>query len=110
MSHVVDTFRFLYSKTAKDGVYMVEDLHTAYWDEYGGGVAREGTFIELCKHLIDELNADWSREKLPPTEFTKSTLSMHFYDSIVAFERGRHLAKKDIRVSGRQNLIKGLLK
>jgi hypothetical protein len=110
MAHVVETFRFLYPRTAKDGVYMVEDLHTAYWNEYGGGVRREGTFIELCKGLIDELNADWSREKLAPTEFTRSTLSMHFYDSIVAIERGRHLEKKDVRVSGRQALIKGLLK
>ncbi len=110
MNHVVETFRFLYAKTAPDGVYMVEDLHTAYWDEYGGGVGREGTFIELCKGLIDELNADWSREKLPPTDFTRSTLSMHFYDSIVAFERGRHTAKKDVRISGRQVFIKGLLK
>ena len=66
--------------------------------------------MELCKQLIDELNADWSRGELPPTEFTRSTLSMHFYDSIVAFERGRHLEKKDVRVSGRQNLIKGLMK
>jgi hypothetical protein len=110
MSDVVETFRFLYPRTAKDGVYMVEDLHTAYWDEYGGGVGRDGTFIELCKSLIDELNADWSRDKLPPTEFTRSTLSMHFYDSIAAFERGRHLAKEDVRVSGRKNLIKSILK
>ena len=110
MSDVVETFRFLYPHTAKDGVYMVEDLHTAYWDEYGGGVGREGSFLELCKSLIDELNADWSREKLPPTEFTRSTLSMHFYDSIVAFERGRHLPKHDVRISGRQNLIKGILR
>jgi hypothetical protein len=110
MSDVVDTFRYLYQRTAPDGVYMVEDLHTAYWDEYGGGVGREGSFIELCKTLIDELNADWTREKLPPTDFTRSTLSMHFYDSIVAFERGRHLPKKDIRISGRQNLINGFLR
>jgi hypothetical protein len=110
MSDVVETFRFLYSRTAPDGVYMVEDLHTAYWDEYGGGVGREGSFIERCKILIDELNADWTRDKLPPTEFTRSTLSMHFYDSIVAFERGRHLPKKDVRISGRQNLIKGFLR
>jgi SAM-dependent methyltransferase len=109
MPDVVETFRFLYPKTATDGVYMVEDLHTAYWDEFGGGLHREGTFIELCKGLIDELNADWSREKLPPTEFTRTTLSMHIYDSIVAFERGRHLPKTDVRISGRQNLIKSLL-
>jgi len=110
MSDVVETFRYLYQRTAPDGVYLVEDLHTAYWDEYGGGIGREGTFIELCKTLIDELNADWSRDKLPPTDFTRSTLSMHFYDSIVAFERGRHLPKKDVRISGRKNLVKGFLR
>ena len=89
MSDVVETFRFLYPRTSPDGVYLVEDLHTAYWDEYGGGLKREGTFIELCKGLIDELNADWSRSALAPTEFTNSTLSMHFYDSMAVFERGR---------------------
>jgi hypothetical protein len=36
------------------------------------------------KNLIDELNADHSRGALPATEFTRTTLSMHFYDSIVA--------------------------
>jgi SAM-dependent methyltransferase len=110
MRDVVETFRYLYSKTAPDGVYMVEDLHTAYWDEFGGGVGREGSFIELCKTLIDELNADWTRDKLPPTAFTRSTLSMHFYDSIVAFERGPHILGKDIRISGRKNLVKSLLR
>jgi len=110
MSDVVETFRYLYPRTARDGVYMVEDLHTAYWDEYGGGVGREGTFIELCKGLMDELHADWSRGALPATEFTRSTLSMHVYDSLIAFERGRHLKKRDVRVSGRASLVKGLLK
>ena len=110
MSDVVETFRFLYPQTAADGVYLVEDLHTAYWEEYGGGLARQGTFIELCKGLIDELNADWTRDKLPQTEFTRSTLSMHFYDSMVAFEKGRHLPAKDIRISGKQNLIKSFLR
>jgi hypothetical protein len=88
----------------------VEDLHTAYWDEYGGGLGREGTFIEVCKALVDELNADLSRGALPATDFTRSTLSMHFYDSIVAFERGRRLPHSDVRISGRAAIMKGLLK
>jgi hypothetical protein len=75
MSHLVATFGVLYPRTAPAGVYMVEDLHTAYWDEYGGGLGRKGSFIELCKRLIDELNADWSRDELPPTEFTRSSRS-----------------------------------
>jgi len=93
MQHVVASFRFLYPHIQKNGVYMVEDLHTAYWPEYGGGLRHEGSFIELCKQLLDELNADWNRGVLPPTEFTASTLSMHFYDSLAVFERGRHLKK-----------------
>lgn len=108
MSDVAETFRFLYPRTAADGVYIVEDLHTAYWSEFGGGLKREGTFIEIAKGLVDELNADWSRGALPPTEFTRSTLSMHFYDSMVVFERGKVPEKRNLRISGRQNLIKGL--
>ena len=93
MKHVHASFAFLYPRMAPDGVYMVEDLHTAYWDEYEGGLHRPGSFIELCKNLLDELNADWSRGALPPTDFTRCTQSMHFYDSIALFERGRTLQK-----------------
>jgi hypothetical protein len=98
MSDLITTFQFLYPRITRDGVYFIEDLHTCYWDEFGGGLRREGTFIELSKNLIDELNADFSRQALPPTDFTKSTLSMHFYDSIVVFERGRHLAKSALQM------------
>lgn len=89
MADVQASFHFLYPRLSRTGVYMVEDLHTAYWDEYGGGLRREGTFIETCKNLIDELNADWSRDALAPNDFTRGTLSMHFYDSIAVFERGK---------------------
>jgi SAM-dependent methyltransferase len=93
MSHVAKTFEFLYPRVAKNGIYMVEDLHTAYWEEYEGGFRRPGTFIELCKGMLDELNADHTRDAFPPTEFTKTTLAMHFYDSVAVFERGTHTKK-----------------
>jgi SAM-dependent methyltransferase len=93
MSHVNCSFRFLYPKMPKNGVYMVEDLHTAYWGDFEGGLRKASTFIELCKDLIDELNADHTRGALAPTEFTASTLSMHFYDSVAVFERGTHTKK-----------------
>ena len=93
MSHMLKTFEFLYPKVAKNGIYMVEDLHTAYWEEYEGGYRRMGTFIERCKDLLDELNADHSRNQLPPTEFTRTTLGMHFYDSVAVFERGTTTSK-----------------
>ena len=93
MNHIKATFNFLYPLMPKNGVYMVEDLHTAYWDEFEGGLRKSSTFIELSKDLIDELNAEHTRGALPPSQFTNSTLSMHFYDSIVVFERGTHTKK-----------------
>jgi len=93
MADVTASFRYLYPRTSPTGLYMVEDIHTAYWNEYGGGLGHQGSFIELSKSLIDELNADHARNQLPVTDFTKSTLSMHFYDSVIVFERGRHLKK-----------------
>jgi hypothetical protein len=93
MSHVIASFQFLYPRVAKNGIYMVEDLHTAYWEEYEGGLRKPTTFIELSKNLLDELNADDSRGALVPTEFTRTTLSMHFYDSVTVFEKGVHTKK-----------------
>ena len=93
MSHIMASFAVLYPKLSRNGVYFVEDLHTAYWDEYEGGLRRKGSFIEHCKDLIDELIADHARDALAATDFTRSTQSMHFYDSIVVFEKGRHTSK-----------------
>ena len=88
MSDILASFSFLYPRIERRGVYLVEDLHTAYWEEYEGGLGRQGTFIEKSKQLIDELNADHARGQLEPSDFTRSTLSMHFYDSMVVFQKG----------------------
>jgi SAM-dependent methyltransferase len=90
MSHIHASFAVLYPQLPHNGVYMVEDLHTAYWSDFEGGLRRKESFIETCKDLIDELNADHSRGALAATEFSRTTLSIHFYDSIVVFEKGRH--------------------
>jgi hypothetical protein len=93
MSHITASFQFLYPQMLKNGIYLVEDLHTAYWEDYEGGLRKPSSFIEFCKNLIDELNADYTRGALPATEFTNSTAGLHFYDSIVVFERGAHTRK-----------------
>jgi len=110
MSHIVASFQFLYPRMPKNGIYMVEDLHTAYWDEYEGGLRKASTFIELCKNLIDELNADHNRGALPPTEFTRTTWSMHFYDSVAVFERGTHTKKSGQEIGGWSEMLTARVK
>ena len=96
MNHISASFAALYPQMPKNGVYMVEDLHTAYCADFGGGKGRAGTFIEEAKGLIDELNAEHAG--IPLSDFSKTTMSMHFYDSVVVFERGQHLKKQALSV------------
>ena len=90
MTDISKSFRFLYPRIASDGTYLVEDLHTVYWEEYGSGLRKPESFIEVGKGLIDELNAEDSRGSVHETEFSKNTLSIHFYDSVVVFEKARY--------------------
>ena len=87
MSHMISSFEMLYNRISPNGVYMVEDTHTCYWNEFGGGVGREGSFMEFVKHKLDEINAVHSRGMVPISEFTRSTDSISIYDSVVVFEK-----------------------
>lgn len=85
--HMIASLRLLYRRMKINGVYLVEDTHTSYLPGYGGGLRKEGSFIEFCKSLIDELNACYTNGAMPVSDFTKTTNSICFYDSIVVFER-----------------------
>ncbi len=90
MGQQIATFEELYPKVKTDGVFLIEDLHTSYWKKYGGGHRRPGTFIEYAKGLTDQLNAWHSREpEFVVDDFTRTTRSVHFYDSIIVFEKGQ---------------------
>jgi len=99
MSDVVKSFQMYYPIVKPNGTYLVEDLHTSYWEGYGGGLKREGTFIELCKDLIDVLNANYSPNMIVD-QFTKSTDSMNFYDSVVVFEKRPQSQRNHIKIKG----------
>lgn len=91
MQQQIVTFEELYPHVDANGVYLCEDLHTSYWSDYGGGHLKSDTFIEYSKALIDQLNA-WharqdGRQPLNVTAFTKTTHSLHFYDSILVAEK-----------------------
>ena len=90
MAQQKNSFEELYALVKSGGVYLVEDVHTSYWKGYGGGFRVSESFIEYSKNLIDQLNAFHSEEKeqFSVNQFTKTTTSMHFYDSVVVFEKG----------------------
>jgi hypothetical protein len=66
---------------------LIEDTHTCYWDNYGGGLGKDGSFMEFAKQKLDEINAVHTKGALPISEFTRSTDCIACYDSVVVFER-----------------------
>ncbi len=86
--HVNATFHFLYPLVAKNGVYLVEDLHAAYWPDHGGGLRAPASFIETAKTVVDAMHADYVADGAGRTPEGDRTTSVHFYDSVVVFEVG----------------------
>jgi len=95
MHHVRASFDYLYPMLSKNGTYMVEDLHTAYWQEYGGGYLQKDSFIEYSKNLIDQLNFQHVREDISSPQWIRDTSSISFHGSIVVFEKGSMTPKRD---------------
>jgi hypothetical protein len=86
--HINTTFDFMYPHVAKNGVYIVEDLHAAYWPNHGAGPGHPESFIERAKGFVDEIHAQYIGHGTDRTALGDRTTSIHFYDSIMVFEVG----------------------
>lgn len=88
MNQIKTSFLELFDHVKEDGVYAIEDLHTCYWLDYGGGYKRMGTFNEFSKNLVDSLHAWHSRQSsFKIDKYTKTVHSLHYYDSITIIEK-----------------------
>lgn len=103
MVQQINTFNELYSTVSETGVYLVEDLHTSYWEDFGGGYERQGSFIEYAKGFIDSINAWHSHDsELTPGNLTKSATGLHFYDSVLVIEKYPNPMKPKNTMTGKK--------
>lgn len=88
MKQQIHTFEELFPKVDANGVYLIEDLHTSYWANFGGGYRKRGSYIEYAKGFIDRIHAWHSHSRaLAVDEFTRSVHGLHFYDSVLVIEK-----------------------
>jgi len=98
-SHQEVSFRCLFPQLKTGGLYVIEDLHTAYWPGfYEGGYRRKGTAIELAKTLVDDMHG-WYHNKGQRLGNKTEIASVRFYDSIVVIEKGDIPMPRHIKVS-----------
>ena len=64
MPHIPVTLKCLFPYLSYGGIYMIEDLHTAYWRNHGGGVGSKGNFFGFAMDLIDDMHHWYHNENL----------------------------------------------
>ena len=112
MTDIFASFKALFGSLAPDGIYIVEDLHTAYWPEYGGGLHSPNSFIEFTKEVIDAMHSSYIRDSIELKGLTlqvaESTRSITLLDSMIVYEKGRRI-KKYAPLIGRDNPISNII-
>ena len=95
-SHQLASFVSLWPTLAHGGLYVIEDMQTAYWSQWEGGYKRPGTAVSLAKDLIDAMHGWWHKRGgiVKPTDI----LAVHQYESILFIEKGHKAAPKHFRV------------
>ncbi len=52
----ITSFNVLMPYVAPGGIYVIEDLHTSYWQSFGGGPDKPDTAVGFLKGLVDIVN------------------------------------------------------
>lgn len=105
MEQQIITFEELFETVSTGGIYLCEDLHTSYWEEYGGGYKNPSSYLEYSKNFIDYINAyHFRNSSLPLNKYTTSMFSLHYYDSVLVVEK-RKLEKPFALKCGKKSLV-----
>ncbi|MGL4721890.1 MAG: hypothetical protein ACRCV3_01140 [Desulfovibrionaceae bacterium] len=104
----ITSFLLLFRHLQENGIYIVEDTHTAYYPSYGGGYGALYTFHNFAfqlVHLLNLININSQRgcKSLPSLVRNLGSIyglsgkeieylfeniyTIHFYDSMVIFEK-----------------------
>ena len=82
---VMNSFSILFQHLKDDGVYIIEDLHTAYNNQFHGGITSPLNFISIASRFVHDVNLSWITE--PYTPVTQNLKSISFYDSMLVLEK-----------------------
>jgi|ERR1044071_3181138 demethylmacrocin O-methyltransferase len=98
--HVLCTFKYLFPRLSENGIYVIEDTQTSYWQSFGGSsddLHRPDTTMGFLKALVDGLNyAQFEKEAYEPNYYDKHLTAIHFYHNIVFLQKGTNNERRNI--------------
>lgn len=88
-SHQRASFEALFPLLSEGGLYLIEDMQSAYLGHFEGGLRRKGTAIEFLKDKIDAMHRHYVVEGLNRSEAIPEIESIQFFDAIAAVRKRR---------------------
>jgi len=89
MKHIPATLKILFPHLSYSGIYMIEDLHTAYWKSYGGGYRAKNNFFKFLMGLADDIHHWYHSKGLKHAAISKDCSGIHIHDSIVVLDKNK---------------------
>ena len=90
MKHVSATIECLFPHLSYGGIYLIEDLHTAYWEQFGGGHrSKNNFFYGFLMDLIDDMHHWYHTNNVKQAAISKDCSGIHVHDSIVVLEKNK---------------------
>lgn len=87
MQHISASMRILFPKLNKGGIYVIEDLHTAYWRGFGGSYHSKANFFKIIPELINDIHSWYHPYGKRSVLANDGPTSIHIHDSIVILEK-----------------------
>jgi hypothetical protein len=89
MKHIKNSLKYLFPRLSYGGIYLIEDLHTAYWSQWGGGVKSNENFFNYVRNICDDMHRWYHGEKLKYESWTTECSALHIHDSVVILEKNK---------------------
>lgn len=100
MDHVKKTFSVLFPQLNEGGIYMIEDLHTAYWENFGGGYRVGNNFFSFVSDIIDDMHHWYHARGSNNPSISDACAGIHIHDSIAVFEKRKVHAPAHSQIGG----------
>ena len=78
-------------KLADHGLYVIEDVQTCFWPQWGGSVLDGGATMGLAKFVLEHLHhaeIKIAQPKRQVADYAKSIRSFHAYHNLFVIEKG----------------------
>jgi hypothetical protein len=85
--HIRTSFRALFPHLSDGGLYMIEDLHAAYWPDYSGGYDAPESFMNEVRMLIDDMHHWYHDQGERIAAAAGHVAGLHIHDSLVVIEK-----------------------